>query len=177
MIKLIRFIETMDREDVPLNEDIWEHGVENYESGDWLVPVGQAMGTPKTSGWMEATEAQAKAAELNGALSENDIRMARLVWFEKGRPDARMTHKYTTIRGEATRIKTDRYDHSETSYEPGMLLTIKAAVNSTENTLNKIEAGKFVLAPLGSSGAEAVVKAICFEKPDEEHLLTFELVQ
>lgn len=172
MIKLIRFIETMDREDVPLNEDIWEHGVENYESGDWLVPVGQAVGTPKTSGWMEATEANA----LN-ALTENDVRMARLVWFEKGRPDARMTHKYTTIRGDATRIKTDRYDHSETSYEPGMLLTIKAAANSTENTNNKIAAGKFVLAPLGSSGAEAVVKAVCFEKPDEEHLLTFELVQ
>lgn len=172
MIKLIRFIETMDREDVPLNEDIWEHGVENYESGDWLVPVGQAVGTPKTSGWMEATEANA----LN-ALTENDVRMARLVWFEKGRPDARMTHKYTTVRGDATRIKTDRYDHSITTYEPGMLLTIKAAANSTENTNNKIAAGKFVLAPLGSSGAEAVVKAVCFEKPDEEHLLTFELVQ
>ena len=80
MIKLVRFIETMDREDVPL-KDISKADV--YESGDWLVPVGNGTNEPKTSAWMEATEANEVSA-----LSDNDIRMARLVWFEKGRPDA-----------------------------------------------------------------------------------------
>lgn len=161
MIKLVRFIETMDREDVPL-KDISKADV--YESGDWLVPVGNGLNEPKTSAWMEATEANNVSS-----LSDNDIRMARLVWFEKGRPDAKYIGKYTTIRGDATRIKTDCFDEKQ-SYEPGMLLTIKAASSGSKKE------GKFVLAP---AGEHDVVKAVCFEdfKVDPDELLTFELAQ
>ena len=161
MIKLVRFIETMDREDVPL-KDISKADV--YESGDWLVPVGNGTTEPKTSAWMEATEANDVSA-----LSDNDIRMTRLVWFENGRPAAKYIGKYTTIRGDATRIKTDCFDEKQT-YEPGMLLTIKAAASGSSKE------GKFVLAPAGSND---VVKAVCFEdfKVDPDELLTFELVQ
>ena len=161
MIKLVRFIETMDREDVPL-KDISK--AEVYESGDWLVPVGDGPNTAKTSAWMEATEANAVEA-----LDDNDIRMARLVWFEKGRPDAKYIGKYTTIRGDATRVKTDCFDEKQ-SYEPGMLLTIGAASSESK------KAGKFVLVPAGEGD---VIKAVCFEdfKVDPEELLTFELVQ
>lgn len=165
MIKLVRFIETMDREDVPL-KDISKADV--YESGDWLVPVGDGENTPKTSAWMEATEVAAETSH-GGELSDNEVRMARLVWFEKGRPDAKYIGKYTTIRGDATRIKTDCFDEKQ-SYEPGMLLTIGAASNESK------KAGKFVLVPAGEND---VIKAVCFEdfKVDPEELLTFELVQ
>lgn len=163
MFKFVRFIDQIDKEDVTLHD---RSKYDVYDSGDWMVPVGDAVNSsaPRTSEWAEATEA---AAVISGGLSANHIRMARIAWMEKGRTDAKAIGKFTTVRGERVRIKSDKFDNSQT-YEPGMLLTIKAAAAGSN-------AGKVYLAP--ASGSD-VVKAICYEVPaaDAEGLLTFELV-
>lgn len=162
MFKFVRFIDQIDKEDVPL-QDRSKYDV--YDSGDWMIPVGDAVNSsaPQTSVWAEATDA---AAAL-GSLTDSHIRMARIAWMEKGRTDAKAIGKFTTIRGERVRIKTDKFDNSKT-YKAGDLLTLKASAASNNS-------GKICLAP--ASGSD-VVKAICYESPlvDAEGLLTFELV-
>ena len=168
MIELVRFIDKIDKEDVAIVNPSVNYDV--YDSGDWLVPVGKQKGS-QTIIWQEATDADKNSQGNPGQLSAEDIRMARLVWMEKGRTDAKAIGKFTVIRGESTRIKTDRYDKNKLGqYKAGMLLTVKASTLPADG-------GKFVLAPLDENAGDSVPKAICYEAPaNSDDLITFELV-
>lgn len=150
MLELTRFINKMDVEDVTLL-DRSKYNV--YEDGMWLTPqAGVNVGK-----WtMSASDTVSTDAAT---------RMAKMVWMEKGRTDARAVGKMSVISGGGVRGKTDVFvAASAASMLVGVELTIKKDADGVV---------KFDVATSGD-----VVKAIVHTAPadDAKGLLHFELV-
>lgn len=152
---LYRFIDKMDIEDVTLNN----RGDYNVlDSGEWISPdlAHAAMGEDFKYG-----------RSFFQSSSDPSTRVAKLVWMEKGRTDARAVGKVSTISGDGVKGKTEVYD-TNSSYSEGDELTIAIINDGTDN------AGKIGFKPASSGD---IVKAICIREPnhDSEGLLHFEL--
>jgi len=149
MLNLYRFITFDDVEDVLLQD---RSKYAEYDEGVWLSPVGNA--------------AQEWTMSASASVSSDDAtRLAKLLWMEKGRTDARAVGKMSVIRGGGIRGKTDKFIAAESgSMTLGKQLTLKQAAN-----------GEVVL---GLAGAGDIVKAVVFMAPgnDADGYLHFELV-
>ena len=149
---LYRFIDKMDIEDVTL-KNRGDYNV--VDSGEFLVP---AEFDGMNSTWQRSNFVSS---------SDKSTRLARMVWMEKGRTDARAVGKVSVISGDGVKGKTEVFD-SSASYDEGDELTIDVINDGTEN------AGKLGFTPASSGD---IVKAICIVSPDNdpEGLLHFEL--
>lgn len=149
MLELYRFVSLDDVEDVLLKDS---SKYAEYDEGQWLSPVGNAAQEWEMS----------SSATVN---TDDSTRLAKMIWMEKGRTDARAVGKMTVIRGLGIRGKTDVFVQAEAaSMTHGKELTLKADVDGVV---------KFALAATGD-----IVKAVVFLAPgqDPEGLLHFELV-
>lgn len=149
---LYRFVDSMDIEDVTL-KNRGDYNV--VDSGEFLVP---AEFNGMNSTWQRSNFVSS---------SDKSTRLAKMVWMEKGRTDARAVGKVSVICGDGTRGKTEVFD-TNSSYSEGDELTIDVISDSTEN------AGKIGFKPASSGD---VVKAICIvsNQHDPDGLLHFEL--
>ncbi len=148
MLELYRFISMDDVEDVVL-QDSANYAV--YDEGQWLSPIGNA-----SQEW-----AMSASATVN---SDDTTRLAKILWMEKDRTDARAVGKMTVIRGLGIRGKTNVFIASEAGgMTVGKELTIKLDTDG--------------VVKLGLAATGDVVKAIVYMAPglDAEGLLHFEL--
>lgn len=169
-LELVRFIDTIDVEDVVL-ENREDYKV--IDSGEWVIPAGFGSG-------LNVTYARADVLNtgVTGDINSRDLtnvnaganlaRLSKMVWMEKGRSDAMEVGKISVISGHGVRAKTSVFKDGATFVEGGLLTIVK----ETANTVNK---GRVVLAP--ASGSD-VVKAVCLAAPTNspDGLLFFELV-
>lgn len=149
MLELYRFVSLDDAEDVLLKNS---SKYAEYDEGQWISPVGNAAQEWEMSA----------SATVN---TDDSTRLAKMIWMEKGRTDARAIGKMTVIRGLGIRGKTDVFLRSDAAgMTHGKELTVKL---DTDGVV------KFALAAAGD-----IVKAVVFLAPgqDSEGLLHFELV-
>lgn len=149
MLDLYRFVSLDDVEDVILQD---RSKYAEYDEGMWLSPLGNA-------------EQQWTMSASNTVSTDDTTRLAKMLWMEKNRTDARAVGKMTVIRGGGIRGKTDVFVKSEAAtMTAGKQLTIKKDADGVV---------KFALA-----GAGDIVKAVVFLAPgvDSQGLLHFELV-
>ena len=172
-LELVRFIDTMDVEDVVLAN---REDYKVIDSGEWVVPAGFGSNLNVTYARADVSE----GADMNSrnianatvsgisTIGANLARLSKMVWMEKGRSDAMEVGKISVISGHGVRAKTSVFKSGE-SYVEGGLLTI---AKETADNANK---GRLVLAPAGSGD---VVKAVCLAAPQNsaDGLLFFELV-
>ena len=105
-LELIRFIESMDVEDVKLANRS-DYNV--IESGEWIVPALNSL-----NGEIEYARATASGSGIDSRyLSDstygaNIVRLSKMVWMEKGRSDAMEIGKVSVISGHGVRAKTSK---------------------------------------------------------------------
>lgn len=166
-LELVRFIDTMDVEDVVLAN---REDYKVIDSGEWVVPAGFGSGLNVTYARANVSEGSGlNSRDLSDAnVGENLVRLSKMVWMEKGRSDAMEVGKISVISGHGVRAKTSVFKSGETYVEGGLLTIAKeTAANANQ--------GRVVLAPAGSGD---VVKAVCLAAPQNsaDGLLFFELV-
>lgn len=149
MLNLYRFLNVIDAEDVKLLD---RSKYAEYDAGMWLSPVGDA-----DQNWTMSASATVS--------TDDSTRLAKLVWMEKNRTDARAVGKMTVIRGGGLRGKTNLFIAADgAGMTVGKELTLKLDVDG--------------VVKLGLAGVGDIVKAVVFMAPgiDAEGLLHFELV-
>jgi len=152
MLDLYRFVSMDDVEDVLLL-DRSKYAV--YDEGQWLSPVGDAA-----QHWTMSSSASVS--------TDSATRLAKMLWMEKDRTDARAVGKMTVIRGGGIRGKTDVFvaadfpDASDPVSFVGKELTLKLDTDG--------------VVKLGIAAPGNVVKALVFQAPHYDGLLHFELV-
>ena len=179
-LELIRFIESMDVEDVKLANRS-DYNV--IDSGEWIIPAGFGTNSEITYARADAagsgingaiyTHHPTTMAELrrdirevlsSGTTDLNCIDVSKMVWMEKGRSDAMEIGKVSVISGHGVRAKTSKV--IVTSIEAGDQLTI--ATDSDGIT------------KLAKASGSDVVKAICLVAPGQNGIganeVIFELV-
>lgn len=148
MLDLYRF-NFADMEDVVLQD---RSKSDVYDEGQWLSPVGNA--------------AQEWTMSSSSTVStDNATRLAKILFMEKGRTDAKAVGKMTCVSGAGVRGRTDVFLTSD-----GPAMTVGKPLTLTKDTDSIV---KLALATTGD-----IVKAHVFMKPadDSEGALHFELV-
>ena len=159
MLDLYRFISMDDVEDVALKD---RENYKFYDAGMWLSPaIDGATGFSEEKWEMNVTDPS------NNATS----RLAKMVWMERDRTDARAVGKMTVISGKGIRGKTDMFVDGA-SMTVGMELALKVK-NDYENACGATTS----VTVLGPAEAGDIVKAIVYLPPGQAAgLLHFELV-
>lgn len=148
-LELIRFIESMDVEDVKLANRS-DYNV--IESGEWIVPAVNLAGE------LEYARPAASGSGIDSRyLSDstyggNIVRLSKMVWMEKGRSDAMEIGKVSVISGHGVRAKTSKVINGG-SIERGDNLTIARDSDG--------------IAKLTVASGSDVVKAVCIAKAGE----------
>ena len=168
-LELIRFIESMDVEDVKLANRS-DYNV--IDSGEWLVPSNYAT-NPNAEVVYSRPVAHADAVSTDNINSKdlehstfgpNLVRLSKMVWMEKGRSDAMEIGKVSVISGHGVRAKTSKVIVA--NINPGDLLTV--ALDSDG------------IAKLAKASGSDVVKAVCLVAPGQNGIgadeVIFELV-
>jgi len=161
-LELIRFIESMDVEDVKLANRS-DYNV--IDSGEWIIPAGFGVNSEITYARADAAGSGINGRKLTDATyGANLVRLSKMVWMEKGRSDAMEIGKVSVISGHGVRAKTSKV--IVTSIEAGDQLTI--ATDSDGIT------------KLAKASGSDVVKAICLVAPGQNGIganeVIFELV-
>lgn len=166
-LELIRFIESMDVEDVKLANRS-DYNV--IDSGEWLVPSG--FGTNSEIVYSRpVAHADADATALinckdlaDSTYGENLVRLSKMVWMEKGRSDAMEIGKVSVISGHGVRAKTSR--------------VIVAGIGAGDQLTIAVDTDG--VAKLKKASGSDVVKAICLTAPGQNGIganeVIFELV-
>ena len=168
-LELIRFIESMDVEDVKLANRS-DYNV--IDSGEWIVPAGFGTNDEITYARADTTGSGINGRKLTDATyGANLVRLSKMVWMEKGRSDAMEIGKVSVISGHGVRAKTSKVINGG-SIERGDNLTIARDSDG--------------IAKLTVASGSDVVKAVCIEKAGEcgnlkdtvngKYEITFELV-
>lgn len=149
-LELIRFIESMDVEDVKLANRS-DYNV--IESGEWIVPAFNSL-----TGQMEYARPAASGSTIDSrnlsdsTFGANIVRLSKMVWMEKGRSDAMEIGKVSVISGHGVRAKTSKVINGG-SIERGDNLTIARDSDG--------------VAKLTVASGSDVVKAVCIAKAGE----------
>ena len=149
MLDLYRF-NTADMEDVKLQD---RTKTEVYDEGQWLSPVGNA--------------AQEWAMSASATVSTDaPTELAKILFMEKGRTDAKAVGKMTVINGSGVRARTDMFLAADAAtMTVGKPLTLK---KDTDNVIK-----------LGLATGTDIVKAHVWVRPadDADGFLHFQLIR
>ena len=149
MLDLYRF-NMADIEDVAL-QDRTKYAV--YDEGMWLSPVGNAANE-----WLMSASATVS--------TDPSTELAKVLFMEKNRTDAKAVGKMTVVCGAAVRARTDMFIVADAAtMAVGKPLTLKLDVDG--------------IVKLGLAGVGDIIKAHVFMKPadDPDGLLHFQLIR
>ena len=147
MLNLYRY-QNADSEDVKLaNKD----NVEVFSDGMWVAPT---LNNPDV--W---------DVIATGANNDPRARLARMIFMEAGRSDARATGKMTTVVGDGVRGKTDQFIGTASQLLPGVQLSLITVTQALVNTTPAYAPllGRMVLQP---AAVDDVIKAIVVKGPN-----------
>lgn len=161
-LDLIRFIESMDVEDVKLANRS-DYNV--IDSGEWIVPAGFGINDEITYARAAASGSGINSRYLSDSTyGGNLVRLSKMVWMEKGRSDAMEIGKVSVISGHGVRAKTSKVIVA--NIEAGDQLTIARDSDG--------------ITKLAKASGSDVVKAICLVAPGQNGIgadeVIFELV-